>query len=72
MAPQTGLEPVTPRLTGTVKKSRKPYVSRDLRIVLTTSDDIKQYRFNCFALKIRLRSQYTIVKTICNILWQPI
>ena len=35
-----GLEPVTPRLTGTVKKSRKPYVSRDLRIVLTTSDDI--------------------------------
>ena len=40
LAPQTGLEPVTPRLTGTVKKSRKPYVSRDLRIVLTTSDDI--------------------------------
>ena len=42
MAPQTGLEPVTPRLTGTVKKSRKPYVSRDLHIVLTTSDDSQQ------------------------------
>lgn len=34
------LEPATPRLTGTVKKSRKPYVSRDLHIALTTSDDV--------------------------------